>query len=168
MSCNEKNGPVCCVGKPCGDTCISAVEECHEGSGSATCSSNENCACNSCDSLEICVPGCGCGNMAAGDCTTGSCGSCCWDPQCSRHGWILNLTEKINLNKIIVWKPPEMKKWPVTQPQPIISANVLSVSRHMTSLRIISCLMPIWAIKVTIIEDVAVIVDAQALTNEIN
>jgi hypothetical protein len=28
--------------------------------------------------------------------------------------------------------------------------------------------MPIWAIKVTIIEDVAVIVGAQALTNEIN
>ena len=37
----------------------------------------------------------------------------------------------------------------------------------MTGLRIISCLMPIWAIKVTIIVDVAVIVGVQALTNKI-
>ena len=41
--------PVCCIGKPCGDTCIDANEECHVGSGGATCSSNSDCACNQCD-----------------------------------------------------------------------------------------------------------------------
>ena len=78
--------PVCCIGKPCGDTCIAVDEDCHVGSGGASCSSNSNCACNQCDASNA---ECGCGNLAAGECTTESCATCCWDPGCSRHNWVL-------------------------------------------------------------------------------
>jgi len=79
-------GPVCCDGKPCGDTCISADEVCHEGEGTATCSTNKNCRCNSCDNGQVCYPACECGNAAAGSCSSGSCGNCCDDATCPKHG----------------------------------------------------------------------------------
>ena len=115
MSQNRKSGPICCHGKPCGDTCISAVEECHEGQGSATCSTNSNCNCNSCGPSDVCFPQCECTNIAAGDCTTGSCGNCCWDPQCSRHGWYLQIkatqNKPINHTKRWTQHNQEMKKY---------------------------------------------------------
>ena len=76
---SNNGNPVCCIGKPCGDTCISADEECHVGSGGATCSSSNNCNCG-------CSDTCDCGNLAAGDCINDSCGACCDDSSCPRHG----------------------------------------------------------------------------------
>ena len=85
--CECNNGPTCCQGKPCGDTCISVDEICHEGPGSASCSDDPYCNCNSCDSQnQVCFPACDCGNPAAGDCSIGSCGNCCDDEECPRHG----------------------------------------------------------------------------------
>ena len=45
---SDGDGPVCCVGIPCGNTCISADETCHVGPGTATCSTDCSCACNDC------------------------------------------------------------------------------------------------------------------------
>ena len=74
----NNGSPVCCIGKPCGNTCIDASEECHEGPGGATCDSSKNCDCG-------CSTHCDCGNLAAQDCSSDSCGVCCDDDDCPRH-----------------------------------------------------------------------------------
>ena len=83
---SNNRSPVCCNGKPCGNTCIDPTEECHEGQGGATCSSSDNCGCGCSEPEQICFNACSCGNLAAGDCSIGSCGACCDDSSCSRHG----------------------------------------------------------------------------------